>query len=107
VQQLKKYLPCLSAAPPVGANIVENGVKTKFYGKSFAFTGKLTTMSREQASNLVAKAGGTVKNTIGTQVDYLVMGQVKNSKKLERSSGLGTIVLTETQFLEEFNSLKV
>jgi len=106
VQQLKKYLPCLSVSPVV--NTVESDVKTKFYGKTFVFTGKFATMSREQASNLVVKAGGTVKNTVGTQVDYLVVGQVKNSKKkIERSSNLGTIVLTETQFVDEFNRLKV
>lgn len=43
-------------------------------GKKFLFTGKLATMSRDEAKARVAKIGGTTASSVSKDLDYLVVG---------------------------------
>ncbi len=73
----------------------------KIDGLSFAFTGKLNTMSRDEANKLVQQNGGSIKSSVSAGLDFLVTntpnsGSSKNTKALQ----LGTKIITEDQFLE-------
>jgi len=68
-----------------------------FAGKSFVFTGTLTTMTRGDAEGTVKKLGGRVSSSVSKQTDYVVAGESAGSK-LEKARTLGVTVLTEAEF---------
>jgi len=68
-----------------------------FAGKSFVFTGTLTTMTRGDAEGIVKKLGGRAGSSVSKQTDYVVAGDNAGSK-LERARTLGVTVLTEEEF---------
>eukprot|EP01125_Pyxidicula_operculata_P011612 TRINITY_DN3809_c0_g1_i1.p1 TRINITY_DN3809_c0_g1~~TRINITY_DN3809_c0_g1_i1.p1 ORF type:complete len:463 (+),score=127.39 TRINITY_DN3809_c0_g1_i1:1014-2402(+) len=74
-----------------------------FSGKCFVFTGKLETMSRDDAHNEVRRRGGLVKTAVGPSVDVLVVGGNEFSKKVEKANKLGIKVVDENEFV---NALK-
>ncbi len=68
-----------------------------FAGKSFVFTGTLTTMTRGDAEGIVKKLGGRAGSSVSKQTDYVIAGDNAGSK-LERARTLGVTVLTEAEF---------
>jgi DNA ligase (NAD+) len=67
-------------------------------GKSVVFTGALTSMSRQEAADLVAARGAHVAGSVSKKTDYLVVGTDPGSK-WEKAQALGVAVLTEQDFL--------
>lgn len=68
-------------------------------GKTFVLTGTLSSMSREEAKELIQNNGGTVASSISKNTNYLVAGESAGSK-LEKAQKLKITVLSEEQFLE-------
>ncbi len=68
-------------------------------GKRFVFTGGLTSLSREQAKQLVEQNGGSVTESVSSKVDYVVVGDQPGSK-LDKARSLGLKILSEQEFLE-------
>lgn len=80
-------------------------------GKVFCFTGALTYLKRSIAAKMIESAGGIVKNSISSKVNYLVVGDLSNygedysSTKLKRArelkdAGNDIEIITESQFIE-------
>ncbi|MEO0947421.1 MAG: NAD-dependent DNA ligase LigA [Cyanobacteria bacterium J06641_5] len=65
-------------------------------GKTFVITGTLPTLSREDAKDAIAHAGGKVTNSISAKTDYLVVGE-KAGSKLAKAEKLGVTCLSEEQ----------
>ena len=72
-------------------------------GRRFAITGRLRTLSREEAVQRIRAAGGTVTDAVSSKTDYLVIGEDPGSK-LARAQQLGVRTLTEEEFLELLGS---
>lgn len=73
----------------------------KLAGKSFCFTGKLNTMKRADAEELVKSLGGSVKSSVKQGLSFLVTndkdtGTVKNKNAIE----LGVTIIDEKQLAE-------
>jgi DNA ligase (NAD+) len=68
-------------------------------GKTFVITGTLPTLKRDEAKELIEKAGGKVTNSVSSKTDYLVVGDDAGSK-LEKAQALGVSQLNEAQLLE-------
>jgi DNA ligase (NAD+) len=73
----------------------------KLVGKSFCFTGKLNTMKRAEAEEIVKSLGGTIKSSVKKGLSYLVTndkstGTVKNKNAID----LGVEIIDEAQFSE-------
>ncbi len=68
-------------------------------GKSFVITGTLPTLKRDEAKELIEKAGGKVTGSVSSKTDYLVVGEDAGSK-LEKAQSLGITQLSEVQLLE-------
>jgi len=66
-------------------------------GKTFVFTGKLSSLTREEARRLVEELGGKVASSVSRRVDYVVVGEAPGSK-LDRARELGIPTLTEEEF---------
>jgi len=72
-------------------------VKSTLTGKTFVLTGTLPTLSREQASEMILKAGGKVSSSVSKKTDYVLAGENPGSK-LDKARGLGVKVIDEGEF---------
>ena len=63
-------------------------------GKTFVLTGTLPTLSRDQARDLIEKAGGKVSGSVSKKTDYVVAGEEAGSK-LDKAQELGVAILDE------------
>jgi DNA ligase (NAD+) len=71
----------------------------KFAGKTFVITGTLPTLKRDEAKELIQKAGGKVTDSVSKKTDYLVVGEEAGSK-LTKAQELGVRQLSEGELLE-------
>jgi DNA ligase (NAD+) len=63
-------------------------------GKTLVLTGTLPSLSREQATKLIRRAGGKVVNSVSKKTDYVIAGDSPGSK-LAKAEELGTEVIDE------------
>jgi len=83
----------------------EIGVKTRenkkhglpLEGKKFVFTGKLLTLSRPEASDLVKQKGGIAASSVSKDVDYVVVGD-KPGSKYQKAKKLNLKIINEEEF---------
>lgn len=68
-------------------------------GRTFVLTGKLPTLSRGQAQELIEAAGGRVGGSVGKATDYVVAGEDPGSK-LAKAEALGVTVVDEAGLRE-------
>ncbi|MBO5883503.1 MAG: NAD-dependent DNA ligase LigA [Clostridia bacterium] len=78
-----------SKAEPVG---------DKFAGLTFVLTGTLPTMSRDEASELIKKAGGKVSGSVSSKTSFVVAGEAAGSK-LTKAQSLGVSIIDESELM--------
>jgi DNA ligase (NAD+) len=69
-----------------------------FTGKTFVLTGTLPTRTREEATALIERNGGTVSASVSKKTSYLLAGEDAGSK-LAKARSLGVPVIDESTFL--------
>ncbi len=74
----------------------EEGAKP-LAGLTFVITGALSSMTREEAKNLIESLGGRVTNSVSRKTDYLIVGENPGSK-LQKAQALGVPTLSEEEF---------
>jgi DNA ligase (NAD+) len=67
-----------------------------FSGKTFVITGTLPTMSRQEATDFIARRGGKVTASVSAKTSYLLVGEDPGSK-LQKAQQLGIPQITEAQ----------
>lgn len=77
----------------------EEKKESPFTGKTLVFTGALSSMSRDEAKQLVESLGGKVSNSVSRRTDFLVVGENPGSK-YEKALQLGITTITEEEFIE-------
>jgi len=82
-------------ATPV-ATVTQSG---PFAGKTCVLTGTLSSMSRDEAGELIRKAGGTVSGSVSKKTHFVIAGEEAGSK-LDKAKELGVAVLDEKEFLK-------
>ncbi len=70
-----------------------------FVGKQFVLTGKLETMTRDEARGLIESAGGRVTSSVSKKTDFVVAGEDAGSK-LDKAEALGLRIIDEAQLKE-------
>jgi DNA ligase (NAD+) len=68
-------------------------------GSTFVLTGKLPTLTRGQAQELIESAGGKVSSSVSRATGYVVAGEDPGSK-LDKANSLGVAVIDEASLLE-------
>jgi len=68
-------------------------------GKSFVFTGTLSSVTREEARALVEGLGGRATSSVSRNTDFIVAGENPGSKSA-KAAELGIQVLSEDEFLD-------
>lgn len=70
----------------------------KFAGLTFVLTGTLTTMSRNEAAELIQSLGGKASSSVSKKTNYVVAGENAGSK-LTKAENLGIKILSEAEFI--------
>ena len=70
---------------------------SRFAGEVFVLTGRLTTLTRDEAASAIRALGGTVSSQVSPKTNYLVVGENPGSK-LDEARRLGTRIVTEEEF---------
>jgi len=76
----------------------ETSIPRPLAGKTFVFTGALSSMSREEAKERVEAMGGRVTNSVSKTTDVVVVGENPGSK-FDKAKKLGVKRLDEEQFI--------
>jgi DNA ligase (NAD+) len=73
-----------------------------FAGKQFVLTGKLETLTRDEARALIEARGGRVTSSVSKKTDYVVAGEDAGSK-LDKAQSLGVNVIDEAALKDMLN----
>ena len=68
-------------------------------GESWVITGTLSTMGRDEATQMLQALGARVSGSVSSKTKCVVAGE-KAGSKLEKAEKLGVRVMTEAEFLE-------
>ncbi len=83
----------------VRTDAVSEARATTLEGLTFVLTGTLPTMSRDEASALIKKAGGKVSGSVSKKTSYIVAGEDAGSK-LTKAKELGVNIISEEELLK-------
>lgn len=89
----------LNLGTPIDPSTQRSAEDQKLSGKSIVVTGTLSSLSREEAKQLIRDHGGKASSSISKKTDLLVAGE-KAGSKLTKAQDLGVKVMTEQEFLE-------
>jgi DNA ligase (NAD+) len=98
IERLKKY--GLNLENKDSTTLVNNNLPLQY--KTFVFTGELKSMSRTQASEIVASLGGKATSSVSSKTDYVVVGESPGSK-YAKALQLNVKILNEEEFLKLVN----
>jgi DNA ligase (NAD+) len=73
-------------------------IRQMFLNKIFVITGKLPTLTRSKAKDLIEKEGGKVTGSVSRNTDYLLIGE-NGGLKLKKARILKVNLLTEKELL--------
>jgi DNA ligase (NAD+) len=76
-----------------------NASATKLDGETFVLTGTLDSLTRDEAKDLIRKAGGKISSSVSKKTDYVLVGHDPGSKAAQ-AKGLGVTTLSERAFFE-------
>ena len=80
-------------------SVEEKIISAAVAGKTFVLTGTFPTMTRDEAKDLLGKAGAKVAGSVSKKTDYVVAGSDAGSK-LTKADELGIAVIDEAAMLE-------
>jgi len=80
-------------------SVEEKIISAAVAGKTFVLTGTFPTLTRDEAKDLLEKAGAKVAGSVSKKTDYVVAGADAGSK-LTRAEELGIPVIDETVLLD-------
>jgi DNA ligase (NAD+) len=84
-------------------NNAQGGTSKIFTGKTFVLTGTLSSMSREEAKNIILSNGGKVSSSVSSKTDYLLTGENAGSK-LNKAEKLKIPIINENELFNMLNS---
>jgi DNA ligase (NAD+) len=101
VEGLERLGPEMDALLGTGAvRILAPSVSGPLAGKSFCFTGELSSMKRAEAEALVRSLGGLAKSSVTKGLTYLVTNDLASgSEKSKKASAYGVEIIGEGTFL--------
>lgn len=76
-----------------------------FRGKSVVLTGTLSSMTRDEASEIIVSLGGKSSSSVSKKTDYILAGENAGSK-LTKAKKFGIKILTEDEFLNMIKDIK-
>ncbi|MBC7334014.1 MAG: NAD-dependent DNA ligase LigA, partial [Actinobacteria bacterium] len=71
--------------------------KEEFKGKVFVLTGKLSSFTRDEATEIIERLGGRVTSSVSRSTDYVLVGEDPGSK-LDAARRYGIRTINEEEF---------
>ena len=84
----------------LGSKEIPEGAPNCFDGLAFLFTGDLTSMTRDQAQDIVKRYAGRVVSAPSKKTNYVVVGENPGPSKMDKVAALGLNTITEDGFLD-------
>lgn len=84
----------------------QNKENLLYYGKAIVLTGKLETLTRDEATLLIEQLGGSATSSVSKKT-YMVVAGSDAGSKLTKAISLGIKVINEQQFLDEVKNAKI
>ncbi|OGI17750.1 MAG: hypothetical protein A3J63_02335 [Candidatus Moranbacteria bacterium RIFCSPHIGHO2_02_FULL_40_12b] len=86
----------------LGVEIIMSDLSTsleagKLAGKTLVLTGELKSFTRDEAKDMIRKAGGNMSSTVSKKTDYVVAGKNPGSK-YNKAKELGVKIINEKEF---------
>lgn len=99
VDYFKKNKDLIEELKSLGIDPHTEKVETKntLAGKTFVLTGKLPTLTREEATRLIEKHGGNTSSSVSKKTDYVLAGEDAGSK-LRKAQELNITIINEEDF---------
>lgn len=82
--------------------IVNNKSNDLFAGMTFVLTGKLPTLTRDEATKIIEAKGGNVSSSVSKKTTYVLLGEDAGSKR-DKAISLGVKMISEEEFLKMIN----
>lgn len=79
-----------------------SGQELPLNGLTFVLTGTLPTLSRDEASDIIRKAGGKVSGSVSKKTSYVLVGESAGSK-LAKAEALGVNIIDEPELFKMIN----
>ena len=79
-----------------------SGQELPLNGLTFVLTGTLPTLSRDEASDIIRKAGGKVSGSVSKKTSYVLAGESAGSK-LAKAEALGVNIIDESELFKMIN----
>ena len=101
----KETLNMIEELKILGINTIEPKKDTSFLplaNKTFVLTGELSTLTRQDAQNLILSFGGKTTSSVSKKTDYIIVGENPGSK-YQKAISLGIKILTEEEFTKLVN----
>lgn len=96
----KLWTPLLDELNIRGSLHTQEGKEsTAFWNKEIVITGTIPNMTRKEFTKIIELLGATVKESVTTSVDYLVVGIAPGGRKLSDALRFGVEVITYIDFL--------
>jgi DNA ligase (NAD+) len=91
-------LETLAKLEKAGVSLAYEGAEgtSELAGKTFVLTGTLPSLSREEAKELIEKAGGKTTDSVSKKTSFVLAGDAAGSK-LEKAQKLGVKVISEEE----------
>ena len=93
-RQLCERLRAAGVRTEIATGGVGEQADEAFAGKQFVLTGRLETLTRDEARALIEARGGRVTSTVSKKTDYVVAGEEAGSK-LDKAQALGLNIIDE------------
>ncbi len=74
-------------------------INSKIKNKTFVLTGTLDSLTRDEAKDMIRKAGGKISSSVSKQTDYVIAG-AQAGLKLDKAQQLGVEIIFEKDFLK-------
>jgi len=100
----KELLERLKSVLHLVSEKVSQKEKLPLAGKTFVLTGTMSTLSRDEAKELLRKLGASVSSSVSVKTFAVVAGKDPGSK-FDKAHELGVRVLTEEEFLKMIKSM--
>lgn len=96
-ESTRRTIDSLKEAGVVTTAAVTKSTDNRFEGKTFVLTGKLPTMTRDEAEAIIKKYGGKTSGSVSKKTDYVLAGEDAGSK-LTKARELDITVIDEEEF---------
>jgi len=101
----RAYIAKKNAGPKApGSKVIPQGKENCLLGMTFVFTGDLSSLSREDATDLVKRYGGRVTGAPSSKTTYLVVGEDPGESKLSKARKHNITQINEDELLDLIGS---